>query len=308
MGFDKKAPGAGAEVYCTLEPGKAVLEWKFYVTEQEPGMYFGILVFDKEGALVLEGRQWAGEEELFQTILLHPHLWRGPEDPYLYRAEIFLADSREIGVLDKISFWFPIRSFRELPGKGWYLNGEPFCRKSVRYEAACLREEAQKELSLLVQMGANTVSVESPGKQPSFFYGLCEELGLVVWVLGRGEETKADMLLQGGIPTALFYRYKARWSTEPFVYISLESLRREKDGNFSITVYSSQKKAALYVDGVLFEFQSGQEEFIFREIPFSKLFLCLTAEAGECAMSLSVHRTFTKTSLFHDNYPLECSS
>lgn len=308
MGFDKKAPGAGAEVYCTLEPGKAILEWKLYVTEEEPGAFFRILVYDKKDMLVLEGRQCVGEEELLRTLLLHPHLWRGPEDAYLYRAEIFLVGPGERGVLDKISFWFPIRSFREVLGKGWYLNGEPFCRKTVRYEAACLREEAQKELSLFVQMGANTVSIESPGKQPAFFYRLCEELGLVVWVLGKGEEAKAHMLLQGGLPTSLFYRYKARWSTEPFVYISLDSLRREKDGNFSITVYSSQKKAALYVDGVLFEFQSGQGEFIFREIPFSKLFLCLTAEAGECTMSLTVHKTFTKASLFHDNYPLECSS
>ena len=179
MGFDKKAPGAGAEVYCTLEPGKAILEWKLYVTEEEPGAFFRILVYDKKDMLVLEGRQCVGEEELLRTLLLHPHLWRGPEDAYLYRAEIFLVGPGERGVLDKISFWFPIRSFREVLGKGWYLNGEPFCRKTVRYEAACLREEAQKELSLFVQMGANTVSIERPGKQPAFFYGLCEELGLV---------------------------------------------------------------------------------------------------------------------------------
>ena len=34
MKFDREAPGEGAEAVCSLENGKAVLEWRFYFAEE----------------------------------------------------------------------------------------------------------------------------------------------------------------------------------------------------------------------------------------------------------------------------------
>lgn len=303
------------EVYCTLQTGKALLEWKFYCQREQGERqesvapptrpYVKLSIRDAKGVLVLEGRQCIWEEELFKAILLHPHLWNGTRDPYLYEAEAFLIEEEKEAegrhrVTDRISFRFPIHSFREDPGKGWLLNDELFCRKAVRYQPA-QGEELRRELLFLLEAGVNTLCVEELYSQPPSFYETCRELGLVVWAAGTGQEVDSRFFTEGGIPTDLFYYHKARWSREAFVYISRESLKQQSNGNFSITVYSNCKKVALYVEGTLFEFQSGQTEFVFREIPFQSLFLCLSAEAEDCTMSLSIHRTFTKDSLFHDN-------
>nr|WP_318685236.1 hypothetical protein [uncultured Acetatifactor sp.] len=313
MKFDRTAPGGGVEVYCTLQPGKAFLEWKFYVTGcikgEERDALIKVFVYGRDGNLILEGMQFAQEEELLKSVLLYPHLWRSSEDPYLYRAEIFLVG--ETGQEDSLSLRIPIRCFRKIQGKGWFLNEEPFRQKAVRYDKNTkeMSEECiRRELTCFLDAGANTICIREPHKQSLIFYELCEELGLVVWTQGSLGEVNGELFKSGGLATQLFYFYKACWSREPFVYIDSQSLRKERDGNFCITVYSNQEKVALYIDGTLFEILQSSTEFVFREIPFRTLFLCLTAEAGKCTMSVSVHKTFTKTSLFHDNYPLECTS
>ena len=329
MKFDRTAPGGGIEVYCTLQTGKVFLEWKFYCEEEEAkdgaetdgaGAFcketaVRIIVLDGEGNVVLEGWQRIGEEELLKTALLRPRLWNSTKDPYLYTVEAFLIRKRKEEksdepweVMDSITVKFPIRSFRRIPGKGWYLNDEPFCQKAVAYvppEKAVEKEEFFQDLSLFAEAGANTLCIREPHMQPPCFYEICEEMGFLVWAQGAQQAPDGRLFCRGPFRTGLFYRYKALWREEPFVFLDQESLIRGTNGNYSITVYSNQKKTALYVDGMLFEFQSGETAFVFHEIPFHGLFLCLTAEAGECSMSLSVHRTFTKASLFHDNYPLE---
>ena len=49
---------------------------------------------------------------------------------------------------------------------------------------------------------------------------------------------------------------------------------------------------ALYSDGVLFEFLSGQEEFIFQEVPAKGPCVMLSAEGEGSSMSLSFHKMF----------------
>lgn len=310
--FDREAPGNGAELYCTLENGKAVLEWKFYYTEEGGSAFVKLLLYDREGTLVFEGGQPAGEEELLRAVLLHPKLWNSIKEPYLYRAELSLVcydkehekecDRERERTLDRLSFFFPVRSLKRIPGKGWLLNGEAFPVRAVRFEGT---DRLSEYLAAFRQAGVNTVCVSRPWEQPPFFYEACDRQGFAVWTAGLAQEAEGRLFLKGNEKTELFYQCRAMWTEEPFVYLSLESLSREPDGSFCITVYSNQQKAALYVNGALFEFQRGEREFVFRGICFEGLFLCLTAEAGECAMSLTIHRTFTKTSLFHDNYRLK---
>ena len=80
-------------------------------------------------------------------------------------------------------------------------------------------------------------------------------------------------------------------SSEPVLYPALSTLHRQKNGLVSLTIYSNQKKVVLYVEGVLFLFQSaasGDPEFIFEDIPVAKLPLHLAAEAGNLSISLTV--------------------
>lgn len=97
-----------------------------------------------------------------------------------------------------------------------------------------------------------------------------------------------------------FYRYKAMWGDEPFVYIVPESVHRQENGSFSVAVYSNCGRVALYSNGILHEFQSGSVEFLFREISAKGPYVMLAAEAEGCAEALSLHRTFTKLSRFDD--------
>ena len=75
------------------------------------------------------------------------------------------------------------------------------------------------------------------------------------------------------------------------LYPVLSTLHRQENGLLSLTIYSNQKKVVLYVDGLLFLFQtatSGDPEFIFEDIPVAKLPLRLAAVAGNLSVSLAV--------------------
>ena len=243
--------------------------------------------------------------------------------------------------MDVLEDIFALRTFQEIPGKGWFLNNRPFQVKAVSYELSersaessedisvcCVqeisraREESEKrrecirrDLELVRKMGANTICPIG-GIMDREFCRLCDEAGLLLWWRDedRGAEAQtvegkavskdigiprfhgtADSLLtlQERTLSDRYYFYKACWSREPFVYISMESLSMQKSGNAQVTVYSNQKKVALYVDGVLFEFCMDGPDFLFQEIPTKSLPLLLTAEAGSSSMSLAAY-PFTK--------------
>ena len=102
---------------------------------------------------------------------------------------------------------------------------------------------------------------------------------------------KNGLFLQGSrYPTSLYYKYKAKWTEKPFIYLAPESVKKLKSGNYSVCCYSNCSRVALYADGILFEFQKGKGEFIFREIPAKSPCVMLTAEGEGCSTSLSVHK------------------
>lgn len=106
-------------------------------------------------------------------------------------------------------------------------------------------------------------------------------------------------------PAPLYFKYRAKWSREPFVYLVPESLRRLDDGNYTVCCYSNCDKVALYADGRLFEFKTGELTFFFYEIPCGKPSIMLTAEGDGCSHSISIHKSFTKQTPFNDIFPLE---
>lgn len=296
--FDRTAPGEGMMVYSRIENGKAYLEFQFFLKRDkaEEACLADIRVYDRSGELALEIAYPLKEEEPAKGMLLHPRLWRGASDPYQYTVKVELVGD----ILEK---QLPLRTFEKLPGKGYFLNGEAFSICPVSYSlpqqlssdiaASVLsrREQIQRELQLFKQMGANTVCLQLPEYDEELAQ-LCDGMGFLVWcgVAGKGIAGRDDLLLpQTSAPTDLYYYTKARWSREPFLYIVSKSLKRQKNGNYSLLVYSNQKRVALYVEGILFEFQAGAPEFLFEEIPAAKHPLQLTAETGECRVSMTVY-------------------
>lgn len=331
MKFDRSAPGGGVEVNCRLEKGKAFLEWEFYFTEQEESGgtdgYVRLSLTDRQGEVVLEGIQLLSEDEPLQAVLLQPDLWKGPSAPWLYSIEAVLAD-REGRYLDRIERRLPLRCIgcMEIQGKrGLILNGEVFCMKTVRYilpatgTGAARQQKVMEDLRWLLKMGANSVVVEDDaGELPEYFHELCDRLGLLLFY-GRGKEefrvwaqaqedrfqiqceeripscrgVKDSVFLPGSsLPTSLYYQYRAKWSQDPFVYIVPESIKRTDSNNFTVKCYSNCDRVALYSDGSLFEFQRGETEFVFQEVPARTPSIMLIAEGDGCSASLSVHKSF----------------
>lgn len=172
----------------------------------------------------------------------------------------------------------------------------------------------QRDLDRLARMGVNAIRLEETGFgaegqdlcEVRAFYNLCRRRGFLtgdLWIRpeklpvyrGLPGETTCQALLaaDGRTLTERYYYYQAKWSSEPVLYPALSTLHRQENGLVSLTIYSNQKKVVLYVDGVLFLFQtaaSGDPEFIFEDIPVAKLPLHLAAEAGNLSISLTVSK------------------
>ena len=174
-------------------------------------------------------------------------------------------------------------------------------------------EQVRRDLERLARMGVNVIRLEGTGirgrgtvncSEVRTFYSLCRKRGFLtgdLWIRpenlpvyrGLPGETMAKALLaaDGRTLTERYYYYQAKWSSEPVLYPALSTLHRQENGLVSLTIYSNQKKVVLYVEGVLFLFQSaasGDPEFIFEDIPVEKLPLHLAAEAGNLSISLTV--------------------
>ena len=190
-------------------------------------------------------------------------------------------------------------------------------------------EQMERDLERMERMGANAILFHNAGKESErpektgqnndgqengvrenpgtdILYRLCRKRGFLVkdlWITeekipvyrGLPGEISQEMLLSGDgrTLTERYYYYRAKWSSEPVLYPALSTLHRQENGLLSLTVYSNQKKVVLYVDGVLFLFQSaqtGEPEFIFEDIPAEKLPLHLAVEAGNLSTSLTISK------------------
>ena len=205
--------------------------------------------------------------------------------------------------------------------KGIFLNEKEFLPHEVAYrlppqisDAGTWEEQMKADLEQLDRMGVNAIRLEGTGAgteeqdrcEVRSFYNLCRGRGFLTgdrWIRpeilpvyrGLPGETTAEALLaaDGRTLTERYYYYQAKWSSEPVLYPALSTLHRQENGLVSLTIYSNQKKVVLYVDGVLFLFQtpaSGDPEFIFEDIPVAKLPLHLAAEAGNLSISLTVSK------------------
>lgn len=236
-------------------------------------------------------------------------------------AEEETVDASSIDEVTEV-YWrqeLAIYDVRVVDKKGILLNEKEFLPHEVCYrmllqtgDAGIWEEQMKEDLERLARMGVNVIRLEGTGtgaegvncSEVRTFYSLCRKRGFLtgdLWIRpenlpvyrGLPGETTCQALLaaDGRTLTERYYYYQAKWSSEPVLYPVLSTLHRQENGLLSLTIYSNQKKVVLYVDGVLFLFQSaasGDPEFIFEDIPVAKLPLHLAVEAGNLSISLTV--------------------
>ncbi len=111
----------------------------------------------------------------------HPHLWNGKKDPYLYTATAKLDSG------DEISAEFGIRKIAFDGEHGFLLNNTPLrlCGTARHQDRegmgnALTRKEHEEDLSILLEMGANTVRL-AHYQHDQAVYEFCDKTGLIVW-------------------------------------------------------------------------------------------------------------------------------
>ena len=279
------------------------------------------------------------ELEPMTALLLRPHLWNGMRDPYLYEVEasgepVQLHWRQKLALYDlrTIEKRGTFLNEAELPLHvvEYHLPLENGSVGQDIGKAVWNPETVSRDLEQLARMGANALLLreEEPDcPEMRLFHQMCLERGFLTgdrWITGekipvyRGylgrlgcpgetmqEETSpvraSEELLapDGRTLTESYYRYQAKWSAQPVLCPALSTLRRQPDGMLTLTVYSNQKKVALYIDGVLFLFQSGGAEYIFEDIPVAKLPLHLALEAGNLNTALTISRIPSGSHNFH---------
>lgn len=300
-----------------LENGKAYLEFALpeKIGRLQSALQIDIFETCEEaecGRLIFHGEYTPEEADSMTALLLRPHLWDGMRDPYVYLVKAYGTEvcwQQELAIYD----------VHVIDKKGIFLNEKEFLPREVVYrlppqisEAGTREEQMKRDLERLARMGVNAIRLEETGSgtggqsspETSAFYRLCRRRGFLtgdLWIRpenlpvyrGLPGETTCETLLEadGKALTERYYYYQAKWSSEPVLYPALSTLHRQENGLVSLTIYSNQKKVVLYVDGVLFLFQSAgsdDPEFIFEDISVAKLPLHLAAEAGNLSISLTV--------------------
>lgn len=305
--FDREALGGGITVYSREENHKVHVELTAYLTAMEKdrfspeAMRVEFVITDREGRETAAACVPAQDICTAETLLLYPHLWSPGKDAYLYKVTAALIKGGQ--VIDVLHVFHGIKTFQNRPPKGMYLNGKYFDRRAVRYELpaqmsgrSLYHELLESDMKALAGLGANTVCPVHPVQDPAF-YELCDRLGIVVWQemsehssapMLAGEE--ADCLIGPGghRKRDLYYYYKALWTSEPFIHICGRDNYCREGVVTEIHIYSNQKRVALYVDGILFEFKESAPEFVFFDVPLKRGSTIITAQAGECCTSLTL--------------------
>ena len=113
--------------------------------------------------------------------LNNAHLWDGVDDPFLYTVSAKLDNGEET------SARFGCRKFEIDPQKGFHLNGRSYPLRGVsRHQDrkgmgnALTNEMMEEDISIILEMGANTIRLAHYQHAP-YFYDLCDEKGLVIW-------------------------------------------------------------------------------------------------------------------------------
>lgn len=97
-----------------------------------------------------------------------------------------------------------------------------------------------------------------------------------------GRNNKGLVTMDRQVKKEAFYVYKAYWSTDPFVYLCGRRYALRSQEKTTVKVYSNLPRVSLWLNGTLFQTQTGSRTFLFEEVPLEKGFNTLTAKACGC--------------------------
>lgn len=113
-----------------------------------------------------------------------PRLWNSTADPYLYTMKASIASSN---ATDSVIQDFGVRYFKVDENNQFLLNGRPFRLQGVsRVEDQALigkalyRENQQRDIELIKEMGANAIRMAYYPNDP-YFVELCDRAGIIIW-------------------------------------------------------------------------------------------------------------------------------
>ncbi len=117
--------------------------------------------------------------------VMHPHLWNGKKDPYLYSVHVKVL--KEGKLVDEVTQPLGIRSFHIEPGKGFYLNGKPYRLYGVARhqdwwkQGNALTDSMQRvDMEMIDDIGATSVRF-AHYQQADIIYSECDSMGILAW-------------------------------------------------------------------------------------------------------------------------------
>jgi beta-galactosidase len=160
-------------------------------SEKAAALTLSAKIYDAAGKLVKEENSLVnvstqGEQIFTQNLnLINPHLWKGIKDPYLYKLVARVLNGSQ--VLDEVSQPLGIRKFEMKPGKGFFLNDEPYrllgvCRHQDKQDEgnALSNEQHVADLKDIQEMGATSIRF-AHYQQSEYLYSKCDSMGFVIW-------------------------------------------------------------------------------------------------------------------------------
>jgi len=154
--------------------------------EMKSGLILKTSVVDANGDTVKSAETTVNNQSVKQPFqIVHPHLWNGKKNPYLYTVVAELYDNGKL--IDRVAQKTGFRFFHTDPDKGFYLNGEYLNLYGFnRHEdiegkgSALKRTDYELDMSLINEIGATAMRLAHyPHAEP--MYELCDENGIVVW-------------------------------------------------------------------------------------------------------------------------------
>ncbi|MBW8753364.1 MAG: beta-galactosidase [Sphingomonadales bacterium] len=117
--------------------------------------------------------------------LLHPHIWNGRADPYLYSVTSEVWDRKRL--VDRVTQPLGVRSFRMDPNEGFFLNGKYLKLHGVsRHQDregkgwALTPADHAEDMALIAELGANTIR-QAHYKHADEWSAEADKAGMVVW-------------------------------------------------------------------------------------------------------------------------------
>ncbi len=306
MRFDREALGGGLTVYTEVKNGKVEIEFTAYIFlgENADNGIVEFIMTNREGSEVAVVSIPVKEICVGTSLIIYPHLWQSIEDPYQYCVTARLFYGEEI--IDKLERYVPIYKIDRSVTNSILLNDKPFQIRAVGYEIPSqisgnntYTNQIYQDMKTILSLGANTICLLHPSTNIDF-YNICQKMGILVWQeadgiapLLIGKDENSLLALDRIQKKDLYYLYKAKWCKEPFVHICGRSNCKRNSDTTVIQVYSNQKKVALYVNGILFEWKESKPEFIFSDVPLNGHVTIISAQAGDCFSSLTIYKSYS---------------